>query len=406
MCFTIRVAPAWLRKEIRKEPKQSMNEFGFYVSRVGLDQVLIAAAVGAEPESDAAIVEAIYRKLDAALEAHGARILIERVFGNLKFCESFKKIRKKIFGSAAGPFSYIQGSPCKGEGLAGVQVHAVRSTSDEDYWLISDGSSSCGYGWKRGGTTYVDLVGITGSVPGTVPKSDQAASMFDIINRILATQGLSFRDVRRTWIYLEDILGWYSEFNAIRNKKFKGLDLIPPNFSDSEIDHLCLPASTGIGGDNIHGVACSSDVLAISGDIRFSVLPGVSQRSAFRYGSAFSRGICIDEKDCRQIYVSGTAAIDENGISLCKGNVEGQIERTLEIVEALIGEKGAKLSDIGSATVYLKRPGDLSLYKRVAARHNLLNMPAVIVNADICRDDLLFEMDAVAIVNIPEPLAL
>lgn len=378
-----------------------MNELGFYVSKVGLDQILITASVYTETESAAATAEAVYRKLEAVLAANGMQILHERVYGTLKFFESFKEIRKRYLSSAMGPFSYIQGKPCIGKGLAGVQIHAVKSTSDEDYWLISDGGRPCGYGWKRNGATYVHLADITGSVSGPMPEKDQASSMFDSINRILASQGLSFRDVRRTWIYLEDILDWYDEFNFIRNEKYTGLGLIPPDISVMEIDQLCLPASTGIGGNNLRGMASSCDVLAITGDIRFSVLPGVGQRSAFRYGSAFSRGICIDETDCRQIYVSGTAAIDEEGNSLYEGNVSAQVERTIEVIEELIGKKGAKLKDICSATVYLKRADDLGAFKEIAQKRIFEGIPAVIVNADICRDELLFEMDAVAIIDVP-----
>lgn len=33
---------------------------------------------------------------------------------------------------------------------------------------------------------------------------------------ILESQGASYRDVVRTWFYLDDILAWYPEFNRSR----------------------------------------------------------------------------------------------------------------------------------------------------------------------------------------------
>ena len=123
------------------------------------------------------------------------------------------------------------------------------------------------------------------------------------------------------------------------------------------------------------------------------------QPSAYSYGSAFSRGICIDERGYRQVFVSGTAAIDGTGRSLYPRDAEAQIRKTLEVVEALIGEKGAKYKDIRSATVYLKKSEDLSVYERLAGKLGLMELPAVFAVADICRDELLFEMDALAVVD-------
>jgi enamine deaminase RidA (YjgF/YER057c/UK114 family) len=160
-----------------------------------------------------------------------------------------------------------------------------------------------------------------------------------------------------------------------------------------------LPASTGIGGRNPAGASCCGDVLAVSGPVQISVLPEMLQPPAYGYGSAFSRGICIEEKGYRQVFVSGTAAIDAAGRSLYPRDAAAQIGRTLEVVEGLIGEKGAKFKDIRSATVYLKKAKDLSVYEKLAGRFGLMNLPAVFVVADICRDELLFEMDALAVVN-------
>ncbi len=375
-----------------------MNAFNLITSNVGSDQLHITATINETRDSAAEITEGIYKQLDSVLKTYSMRILHERVFGDLDFYEDFTKIRKKHSHFAMDPFSYIQGKPCSGKGLAGIQIHAVNSVSDENYWVIHDKNLPCGRGWKRNDTTYVYLTGIHGFRSRSDRRADQASRMFDNIDRILASQSFSIRNVVRTWIYLADILEWYDEFNAIRTEKFRLFGLIPGMVGESEMDAVYFPASTGIGGRNPAGGCALSDVLAISGDIQFSALPGVRQRSAYRYGSAFSRGMCIQERDYRQIFVSGTAAIDEQGRSLYPKNVEAQIVRTLEIVEALISENGAKLEDIRSATVYLKKPEDLGIYKKVAAKHGLTHLPVICVNADICRDELLFEMDALAVV--------
>ena len=99
-----------------------------------------------------------------------------------------------------------------------------------------------------------------------------------------------------------------------------------------------------------------------------------------------------------RVLVSGTAAIDEKGVSLLRDDVRGQIHKTLDVVEALIGQEGASLADICDATVFLKCREDAETYWRVAEERGLSKMPAVCVAADVCRAELLFEMDAVAVV--------
>jgi enamine deaminase RidA (YjgF/YER057c/UK114 family) len=376
-----------------------MKQFELFESRIGSGQFYITAAINEERLPASEVTENLYRELASILSSGNMQILYERVFGSLEYYEIFADIRRRYFDFAGGNFSYIQGESCSGKGLAGVQIHAVKPESQNDHWVIYHNNFPCGYSWKCGETTYIHLAGIDGLRNGACEREKQTSLMFDIINQVLVSQSSGFDNVARIWIYLEDILEWYDEFNSIRTENFKTFGLMPESITESEMDRIYLPASTGIGGRNPARASVFADVLAISGDVQVSVLPGVRQRSAYRYGSAFSRGVCIQERDYGQIFVSGTAAIDEQGNSLYPGNVEAQIIRTMETVESLIAEKGAKLENIKSATIYLKRSGDLSVYKKVAARFGLTHMPVICVVADICRDELLFEMEALAVIS-------
>ncbi len=367
-------------------------------SDLDTDQVLVTAAVDGETGPASKTAEDLYRELAAFLHSRGMRILHERVFGPLDFYDQFVKIRKQCLGAEKDPFSYIEGRPCRGVGLAGIQVHAVRPVAGEDFRIIRDGERPCGRLWKRHDATYAYLSGITGSGQAG-GRRDWTREQFKKINRLLAAHNLDFNCVVRTWVFLEDILDWYDTFNKVRTNTFMELGLIPGKLEDSEIDALYLPASTGISGRNISGAPGLFDVLAISGDLKTKVLPGVNQRSAFRYGSAFSRGVSIQGKGFRQIFVSGTAAIDDRGYSLHAGNTEAQITRTIENVRTLIAKEGASLNDIRCATVFLKRPEDINIFEKVAGRFQMQHLPAVCVTADICRPELLFEMDALAVVH-------
>ena len=118
------------------------------------------------------------------------------------------------------------------------------------------------------------------------------------------------------------------------------------------------------------------------------------QRDALCYGSAFSRGTFIREKDVSLIEVSGTAAIGATGLSLCQDDIRGQVECTLDTIESLIVQKGARLEDVCAGTVFLKHPEHEALYREIIRERGLAHVPCLCVTADICREDLLFEMDA------------
>jgi len=140
------------------------------------------------------------------------------------------------------------------------------------------------------------------------------------------------------------------------------------------------------------------DILAVlsSQESRSKVvqLSSPGQPDAVTYGSAFSRGALIRQPDVSLIQVSGTAAIDERGASLYPVDVRAQIDCTFDKLSALIGPEGASLNDIAAASVFVKRPEDALVYHERAAARGLQNLPAVIMVADVCREELLFEMDA------------
>ena len=85
-------------------------------------------------------------------------------------------------------------------------------------------------------------------------------------------------------------------------------------------------------------------------------LSSPSQLDAFRYGSAFARASTVRNGSTSLIEVSGTAAIDEHGVSLYPGNIRAQIDCTFDKVQTLLAQEGAGLQDICAATVFVKQP--------------------------------------------------
>ena len=273
----------------------------------------------------------------------------------------------------------------------------------------------------------------------SMSKPTQTRRMLERAERILRENGASYSDVVRTWFYLSDILGWYAGFNKVRNEKYGEFGIMPGP-GDRE---LLLPASTGIAGNSRVGAACAMDLIAVIGNnengentlhntlplipspqgrgnnppsplvgegkgegehltkTRPSIrrLTNPSQLDAFRYGSAFARASVVRNGSTDLIEVSGTAAIDEHGVSLYPGDIRAQIDCTFDKVQTLLAQEGAGLKNICSATVFVKQPEFAKIFFEMAAARGLENFPCVCIVADVCREELLFEIDAEAVVK-------
>ena len=102
--------------------------------------------------------------------------------------------------------------------------------------------------------------------------------------------------------------------------------------------------------------------------------------------------------------VSGTASI-VNARTCHSGDVVRQTEQAIENIECLIAPEnfashgltgaGATLKDIAKLRVYVKHQQDYEHCRKVCELR-LPRIPAIYLHADICRPDLLVEIEAVA----------
>ncbi len=361
---------------------------------------LVAQTVWGAPAGQAA--RAAYGEIARVLQDQGLTIVHERLFGSLSVKHEVLAARDAALGArnlpANGPITYIQGHPSWGEGLAGVIIRAMSCRNPlEEIWTIRDQGKAVGRGWRQGDATFLllqNLQGLISNGNGANARPLQARRMIQRAAHLLEAHGASYRDVVRTWFYLADILAWYPEFNRARSGIYRELGLMPLSGDRS----WRLPASTGIRGEVATGAAGTLDLLAVVGPPEsqplVKQLSSPAQPEALTYGSAFSRGAMLQHPNVSLIQVSGTAAIDGQGRSLYPGDVQAQIDCTFNKISALIGQEGASLPDIAAACVFVKRPEDALVYQKRAAAQGLENLPAVIMVADVCREELLFEMDA------------
>ena len=220
-------------------------------------------------------------------------------------------------------------------------------------------------------------------------KYEQAKTMFNKADQILNHFGSGFSDTVRTWLYADDILSWYDKLNKARNCFFK----------QHGIFNRLVPASTGIGLANLAGTAMATQVLAIvpkTKNILIQKATSPLQRSALDYKSSFSRVVKVKSPCNQKLYVSGTASIDQSGKTVFTGNAAAQLNMTMKVVNAILDDANMKWSNTVSALVYFKHHKDFHLFDEYCISHNL-NIPHVKLHADVCRDDLLFEIELDAV---------
>jgi len=388
---------------MEKRHVEHFNNFTLYSLTPCPDHLFITASVQEKHNDISQLTQDIYKKIIPLLQSMGTDIVLERVFGSLDIEPEFNQARdsalRKTEWQADAPYTFIEGQPCFGTGLAGVQIRAIRpSNKREKIQPIKSGEQTIGRTWRRNGATFMMLQNIQGN--GTAEnRYEQTGQMFDRVQHILHQHGAGFKNVLRTWIYLDHILDWYDVFNKARNAKFTEFGLLGnPQSEYNEAERIYLPASTGIRGQNPAGTSGAMDVFVAipndSSNVHVAQTAGVQQKSPYRYGSAFSRAMTLREHDSKHILLSGTASINELGKTVHIDDPVGQIDKTFSVVRALISDEGATLEDICEATVFFKNPEDYEHYKKYVQENDLIDLPAVYVIADVCRDNLLFEIDA------------
>ena len=145
------------------------------------------------------------------------------------------------------------------------------------------------------------------------------------------------------------------------------------------------------------------DVLALNSDSpedahAAAIRRSPRQDSSFNYGSSFSRGMVLEIEGRRTVHISGTASINSAGESTHLCDAEHQSVDTLMSIAAILKEQGGGLENITSATLFCKNREAWEAWERATHLLGIPAIPKVCIIADVCRDNLLVEMEAVAVI--------
>jgi enamine deaminase RidA (YjgF/YER057c/UK114 family) len=356
---------------------------GLNVTTVSRDSVrehfiTITPEPGEHPDS-------LFRRAGEAVRRVGGRIVSVEALGLSAADRSALQVLTGAVDGTHVPLAWIENA--RTDNLYGVHVWAVSGVS----------AKPLSFNGRRVGTVFddgcVEYCRLTGLLPSDAKaaRADQTGDILRQMDMLLHDADMAFSDVLRTWFYNDDILSWYGDFNKVRNQFFQ----------ERKVYEGLLPASTGVAGRNLLGAALISGLIAIrtdSDEVTAFEVPSPLQSPAPQYGSSFSRAVELELPDLRRIYVSGTASIDEHGKTIFIGDTAAQVRQTMEVVQAILRSREMDWGDVTRALVYFKRAEDAPLFQKYCQEQGVPAFPAIIVENDICRDELLFEIEVDAVV--------
>lgn len=232
-------------------------------------------------------------------------------------------------------------------------------------------------------------------VPLLQAASDRA---YNDIFAALDTTG--YATVFRFWNYMAGInehshgLERYRQFNFGRQEAFAKRGLL---------DKDAIPAACALGFES-----GPLTVAFLAGKGKGIAIENPRQVSAYRYppqygprSPLFSRATLADLGNAEVLFLSGTASILGHE-TLHAGDAVRQTGETLTNIEAVLSEANKRAKRPFSLasmlyTVYVRRPDDVAAVRKELERVVGPGLHATYLQADICRQDLLLEIEAVSI---------
>ncbi|MCQ2077149.1 MAG: Rid family hydrolase [Bacteroidaceae bacterium] len=220
---------------------------------------------------------------------------------------------------------------------------------------------------------------------------DQTKSVLETYESNLSHLGANIAEnCVRTWFFVRDVDIQYQGLVDARRENFirEGL---------TEKTHYI--SSTGICGAPANTKAIvqldTYTVLGLQKGQQRYLYAKSHLNPTYEYGVTFERGTAVQYPDRTEIFISGTASIDNKGNVVYPGDIQHQTERMLENVRELLKEADATFDDVMQIIVYLR---DIADYQTV---HDIFHdqfsqVPLIITYAPVCRPAWLIEMECIA----------
>jgi enamine deaminase RidA (YjgF/YER057c/UK114 family) len=237
---------------------------------------------------------------------------------------------------------------------------------------------------------------------------------------LLAREGMGLADIVRQWNFIEDIVGFSSDGGRCRQNYQIFNDIRAIAYDNAGL-RAGFPAATGIG---MNAGGFILEMIAGAGTAAEKSFPVSNPRQvdAHRYSRGvlvgeplsgrstkktprFERASVVFSGNAGTCWVSGTAAIVGEDV-VGRGDVAEQTRTTIRTIERLVARPnlraaGVPLRSLAPAftyvRTYVKNERDIPEVRKIV-RRAFGKAPALFLVSDICRDDLLVEIEgAVAV---------
>lgn len=324
-----------------------------------------------------AVLNAYYNLIDTELK--GASSVIKRYFLS-DAANQYDTLLASVPEAPACACSVVEQAPLNGTKVAlwaYLLTDIGAGSFNEELYRVQHGA-------------YTHLWG--GTSVSHAPSSEEQTSLLlkHYVMQLLSNGGHLADDCIRTWFFVQNVDVNYAGVVKARNEEF---------FTQNLTSKTHFISSTGINGRNADpSVLVQLDTYAVLGlkpeQIKFLYAP-THLNPTYEYGVSFERGTRVDYGDRRQVFISGTASIDNKGNVLHVGDIRRQTERMWENVDALLSEAECGFEDVGQMIVYLRDVADYAVVNEMFEKR-FPGVPRVIVHAPVCRPGWLIEMECMA----------
>jgi hypothetical protein len=236
---------------------------------------------------------------------------------------------------------------------------------------------------------------------------------FGTMQGMLQQEQMDFNDIVRQWNYIPQIC-YVEQENELLIQHYQSFNEVRHSFYKQHRSGKCFPAATGIGQrfGNF-----TLDLIAFQGkrNVKDLKIESPSQRNPYNYGQEVLVGTAGQKKHAPEferarmlvagnevrILVSGTASIEDE-ITTDKDDITRQTCSTIRNIELLVSSGNLqsqypwlrfRTMSFANLRVYVKYRDDIPKVEEVI-KQSFSNVPVVVVQAEICRCDLLVEIEA------------
>jgi hypothetical protein len=237
---------------------------------------------------------------------------------------------------------------------------------------------------------------------------EQADYAFELMQGVLSAEELTFDDIVRQWNYIPRILTASLE-NGHCYQNYQLFNDIRQYYYGIYKRNSIYPAATGIG---MEAGVVTLDFFAVKKKeaTRITGIKNPKQVNAYSYGQEvlvgsslqanepkkaplFERAKYIGTKEEALVFISGTASIlGEHTIGI--NDVTLQTLTTIANITELTAQENCP--NYSYLRVYVKHPEDTDTIREICTQR-YGNIPVLYVKADVCRDNLLVEIEGEAI---------